>query len=87
MANFVLARDGVLIITSDHGNAEEMINLRTGAVDTEHNESPVPLIITFSELRGMNIQLPQGLLADVSPTILGIMKIPKPSQMTGRSLL
>ncbi len=83
----ILALGGCLLITSDHGNAEEMINLRTGEMDTEHNASPVPFIIVYSELHGQNTQLPQGLLADVAPTILGLLKIPKPSQMTGRSLL
>jgi len=61
---------GGVIITSDHGNAEEMINLRTGETDTEHNISPVPCIFILKELQGTNIQLPRGLLADVAPTIL-----------------
>lgn len=83
----VLASGGCLIITADHGNAEEMVNLRSGAKDTEHNISPVPFIVITNELKGQNVQLPQGLLADVAPTILSILQIPKPSQMTGRSLL
>lgn len=83
----ILQMGGCLIITADHGNAEEMINLRTGEKDTEHNPSPVPFILAYPELRGINTQLPQGLLADVAPTILSLAKIPKPSQMTGRSLL
>lgn len=87
LARAVLDVGGGLIITSDHGNAEEMINLRTGEVDTEHNINPVPCILVLKELQGNNIQLPQGLLADVAPTILGILQIPKPSQMTGRNLL
>ncbi len=78
---------GGLIITADHGNAEELINLRTGQRDTEHNLSPVPAVLVFNELRGINIQLPQGLLADIAPTILASLQIPKPSTMTGRSLL
>jgi 2,3-bisphosphoglycerate-independent phosphoglycerate mutase len=83
----VLAAGGGLIVTADHGNAEEMINLRTGEVDTEHNISPVPAILIFKELEHKAQQLPQGLLADIAPTILGVLQIPKPSQMTGRSLL
>jgi len=78
---------GGIIITADHGNAEEMVNFRTGEIDTEHNLNPAPCILAFTELRGSNIQLQLGLLADVAPTILAILKIPKPSQMTGRSLL
>ncbi len=83
----ILSAGGGIIITADHGNAEEMINLRTGERDTEHNINPVPAIFVFSELQGNNVQLPQGLLADISPSILGILQIPKPSQMTGRNLL
>ena len=87
LANAVLSAGGGMIVTADHGNAEEMLNLRTGEVDTEHNLSPVPAIFIFKELAGQNAQLPQGLLADIAPTILATMQIPKPSQMTGRSLL
>ena len=87
LSKTLLAMGGCFIITADHGNAEEMINLRTNIIDTEHNLSPVPFVVVASELRGANVQLPQGLLADVSPTILSILQIPKPSQMTGRSLL
>ncbi len=87
LAKTVLAAGGGLIVTADHGNAEEMINLRTGEPDTEHNISPVPAIFIFKELEGNAQQLPQGLLADIAPTVLGVLQIPKPSQMTGRSLL
>lgn len=87
VAKTVITMGGCLIITSDHGNAEEVINFKTGEEDTEHNANPVPFIVIFQELMGVNVQLPQGLLADVAPTILGLLKIPKPSQMTGRSLL
>lgn len=82
-----LAKGGGILITADHGNAEQMLNPQTKAIDTEHNINPAPLIICTNELRGKNIQLKQGILADVSPTILGILNIPKPSQMTGRNLL
>ena len=83
----VFSQGGGLVITSDHGNAEEMINLRTGEDDTEHNVNPAPCIFAISEFRGYNLQLPQGLLADLAPSICAILKIPKPSQMTGRNLL
>ncbi|KKU96031.1 MAG: 2,3-bisphosphoglycerate-independent phosphoglycerate mutase [Candidatus Gottesmanbacteria bacterium GW2011_GWA1_48_13] len=86
LSQAVLAVGGVLLITADHGNAEEMINRTTGGVDTEHNSNPVPLIIVGDAYRTAN-QIPQGILADVSPTILGLLKIPAPSQMTGRNLL
>ncbi|MBI3282754.1 2,3-bisphosphoglycerate-independent phosphoglycerate mutase [Candidatus Curtissbacteria bacterium] len=82
-----LAKGGGILITADHGNAEQMINPQTKQKDTEHNGNPAPMIICINELRGNNVQLSQGLLADVAPTILGILGIPKPSQMTGRNLL
>ena len=83
----VFAKGGGLVVTSDHGNAEEMINLRTGEIDTEHNINPSPCIFVFEQLRGQHCLFPQGLLADLAPTILSLLQIPKPQQMTGRSLL
>ena len=87
LSDTILSVGGGLIITSDHGNAEEMINLRTGEDDTEHNINPAPCIFVINELKGNSQQLPQGLLADVAPSILALLKIPKPSQMTGRNML
>lgn len=87
LSKAVLGAGGGMIITADHGNAEVMINIGSGQPDTEHNISPVPALFLFNELLGQNLQLPQGLLADIAPTILGLLQIPKPSQMTGRSLL
>lgn len=87
LANFVLAYQGLLIITADHGNAEEMINLATGEIDTEHSTNPVPFIAISHEFTGRNQGLRSGILADVAPTILSAMRIPVPSSMTGRNLL
>jgi len=83
----VNAHNGVLVITADHGNAEEMINNETGEVDTEHSTYPVPLLIIGNQYQNKGIMLPSGILADVSPTILHIMNIPKPDSMTGRALI
>lgn len=83
----VLAAGGTILITADHGNAEQMLNPESKQIDTEHNLNPAPLIICANEFRGKNVQLHQGILADVAPTILGMLNIPKPSQMTGRNLL
>ena len=77
---------GVTVITADHGNVEEMIDPVTGEVDTEHSSNPVPFIVVGNQFRQVNL-LSQGILADVSPTILAIMKIEKPDLMTGRNLL
>ncbi len=73
------------IITSDHGNAEELINLDTNQMDTEHSFNPVPLII--SGIPTSTNKLKYGSLKDIAPTILEIMGIPIPSEMTGLSLL
>ena len=83
----ILSVGGYAVITADHGNVEEMLNLQTGEVDTEHSVNPVPLIIVGQPFQGHYQQLPPGILADVAPTILKLMNIPKPNQMTGKSLV
>lgn len=80
-----LMMGGALIIIADHGNAEEMINLQTGKVDTEHSTNPVPFIFISKEAKPRELSL--GILADVAPTSLAILGIRKPSSMTGRNLL
>ncbi len=83
----ILAVNGTAVITADHGNTEELINLQTGEVDTEHSANPVPLIIANNQFKGKTKNLPPGILADIAPTILKLLKIPKPQSMTGKSLL
>jgi 2,3-bisphosphoglycerate-independent phosphoglycerate mutase len=95
----ILDKGGVAIITADHGNAESMINLQTGQIIKEHTANPVPLIVVGQQYQGINIGWqdspshdlslvqPQGILSDVAPTILKIMNIDKPKDMTGRSLI
>ena len=80
-----LANGGIVCITGDHGNAEELINRETGEVDTEHSKNPVPCILIK---RGAALKIrSSGILADVAPTILDLMGIKKPKLMTGKSLL
>lgn len=79
------AQEGVVIITADHGNVEEMINTKTGEIDTEHSLNPVPVIIIDPALPRQ--QLPYGALKDIAPTVLHLMNIPQPAEMTGKSLL
>ena len=88
----ILKLNGTLVITADHGNIEEMINLETGEIDKEHSNKPVPFWIVGPDnkrIAGRNLMqiTSQGILADVAPTILEIMGIPKPKEMTGASLL
>jgi len=80
------AMDGHLVVTADHGNVEQMIDVTTGAIETEHSTNPVPFIIAGKDLKGFR-ELPRGVLADVAPTILDVMGIRPPADMTGRSLL
>lgn len=95
IADVVINKNGALIITSDHGNSEEMVNSSTGEKDTEHNIYPVPFIVISSELKNKKegysfkeaITNPVGSLSDIAPTILEIMKVEKPKEMEGISLL
>ena len=76
--------DGVLLITADHGNAEQMIDYKTGEPYTAHTTNPVPLAIVG--LPG-NKKVKEGRLADLAPTMLDIMGLEKPDEMTGESLI
>lgn len=76
-----------ICITADHGNAEQKINPTTGQISTEHTANPVPFIVIDKEYEGKPVHLQKGILADVAPTILGLLGLDKPSTMTGRNLL
>lgn len=87
IVNAVVAKGGVVMITADHGNVEELINNETGSVDTEHSAYPVPLMIIGKQYINQAVMLPSGILADIAPTMLKIMGISKPPSMTGRALI
>lgn len=87
LANFALAYGGAMVITSDHGNAEEMINMDTKEIDTEHSVNRVPFIVVSKDFEGKAYTLRSGKLADVAPTILSMLGITPPSSMTGVNLL
>ena len=80
----VLAHDGTLIITADHGNCEQMIDYKTGEPHTAHTTNPVPLILVSNN---ENYKVKSGKLADLAPTLLEILGIEKPAEMTGESIL
>jgi len=80
-----LKKDGAVIITADHGNAEEMIDLQTGQPDTKHSTNPVPCVIAQKGLTGRELTV--GGLSDVAPTMLRLMGLDIPAEMTGRDLL
>jgi 2,3-bisphosphoglycerate-independent phosphoglycerate mutase len=79
----VQATGGALFITADHGNADEMLE-DDGSPDTAHSLNPVPVIITVD---GVGPLREGGILADVAPTLLKLLGIAQPAEMTGRSLL
>lgn len=99
IVNATLLAGGMMFITADHGNAEELLNLQTQTIDKEHSTNPVPFIIISKDLEGGGVQPvegmgvdltllpPVGVLGDVAPTILRFMGLKQPEEMTGKSLL
>lgn len=95
----VLAKNGALVITADHGNGEEVVNLQTGQIDKEHSNNPVPFLIAAKDLLGragpagdppegdLSLLPPIGMLADVAPTVLKLMGLGQPPEMTGQPLV
>jgi 2,3-bisphosphoglycerate-independent phosphoglycerate mutase len=80
----VLNAGGVAMVTADHGNSEKMIDSR-GGPHTAHTSFPVPLILADDDFKGK--LRGGGILADIAPTILEYLNIPKPGEMTGESLI
>lgn len=83
IVKLIIEKGGKVMITADHGNAEEMIDESTGKVITAHTTNMVPCIVIGEG----DIKLREGILADIAPTILDMMGIEKPSEMTGESLI
>ncbi len=77
-------KGGVAIVTADHGNAERMIEELTGQAHTYHTTNPVSLFVIGNEYTKLR---PRGILADVAPTILDLLGVTQPEEMTGRSLI
>ena len=78
------AQKANLLITADHGNAEQMIDYKTGEPHTAHTTNLVPLVLVSEK---ETVKLKEGKLADLAPTILDLMGIEKPEEMTGESLI
>lgn len=91
----VSQKDGVLIITADHGNAESLVYRGSGEAETRHDDSPVPFylvgrqyqIAKTPERLAQETADVSGILGDIAPTILELMDIPQPPEMSGKSLL
>ena len=81
----VRQKAGAMLITADHGNAEMMIDPATGGPHTAHTTNPVPFIVV-SENSKQFLLKPDGSLRDISPTVLGMLDLPKPKEMTGQDL-
>ena len=92
----VLARNGTIVITADHGNAEELLTYpvasffvtsKGGSINTEHSNNPVPVYIINKRFQGKKLKRLEGNLADVASTILAMMGMQKPQEMIGKNLL
>jgi 2,3-bisphosphoglycerate-independent phosphoglycerate mutase len=81
----VLERGGTLLITSDHGNCELMVDPETGAPHTAHTTNPVPIFWLSRDIAGRRLR--DGGLDDLAPTVLELLGLPVPEKMTGRSLI
>ena len=84
VASEVLKVDGTLIIIADHGNCEQMIDYTTGDPHTAHTTNPVPIILVTNN---KELKVKEGRLADIAPSMLDIMGLEKPLEMTGESLI
>jgi 2,3-bisphosphoglycerate-independent phosphoglycerate mutase len=85
LSNAVTAVGGVLLITADHGNAEQMTDPGTGQAHTAHTMNRVPAVLVNAP--SWAAALDDGRLSDVAPTLLALLDLPQPAQMTGRSLI
>jgi len=79
--------NGTILVTADHGNVEEMINLKTSEIDTEHSTNSVPFILVNNYLQNKVKLRSGGVLGDIAPTILELLGLSKPKEMKGKSLI
>ena len=92
-----LKEDICLMITADHGNIEELLDIRSGGINKEHSTNPIPLMLIAEQFRrqqpkeggviSLSGVIPVGVLSDVAPTMLELLGLEKPVEMTGISLL
>jgi 2,3-bisphosphoglycerate-independent phosphoglycerate mutase len=83
IADAITEAGGALLFTADHGNCEQMRDPETGGPHTAHTTNPVPVVL----MGGGDVTLSEGRLADLAPTVLALMGLAQPAEMTGRSLL
>jgi 2,3-bisphosphoglycerate-independent phosphoglycerate mutase len=82
----ILAHDGIALVTADHGNVEEMMDYQMGLPKTSHTNNPVEFIYVANDYRGIKLR-PRGILSDIAPTVLFLLGIPKPPEMTSENLI
>jgi 2,3-bisphosphoglycerate-independent phosphoglycerate mutase len=89
LAEAVNNAGGALLITADHGNVEQMSDQKTGQPHTAHTTNPVPVMLVGGAEPGRNapLRLHDGRLADVAPTLLELLGLPQPPEMTGHTLI
>ncbi|MBL8030367.1 MAG: 2,3-bisphosphoglycerate-independent phosphoglycerate mutase [Candidatus Doudnabacteria bacterium] len=97
VADAALAAGAALLITADHGNVEEMISVKTGEIDKDHTTNPVPCLFISNEWKfkipankryeDLASEMPGGVISDIAPTILSLLNLPRPEEMTGINLL
>jgi 2,3-bisphosphoglycerate-independent phosphoglycerate mutase len=85
LAEAVLEKEGSLLVTADHGNCELMVDPKSGEPHTAHTTNPVPIFWIAKDAIGRRLR--DAGLADLAPTVLDLMGLPKPEDMTGRSLI
>ncbi len=93
----VLAIDAALIITADHGNIEQMLNLKTGEIDKDHTTNPVPFLVIANEFKyntpkisnylSLSARVPDGVISDIAPSVLALLGAEKPKEMGGINLI
>ena len=91
----ILQQNGTILVTADHGNAEEIVNLKTGEIDKEHSNFPVPFIVVNNALKNktqplsndiLHQQQISGVLSDIAPTVLSFLKLRPNEEMNGINL-
>jgi 2,3-bisphosphoglycerate-independent phosphoglycerate mutase len=87
LAQAIDSTGGVMMITADHGNAECLHDADAGQAHTAHTLNPVPCLIVGAAMEQSPKQLGHGILADIAPTLCGLLGLPVPKEMTGRDLL
>ena len=82
----VLELNGKILITSDHGNCDQMVDYSTGEVRTSHSKVPVECVFISNDIKGTNM-ISHGKLSDIGPTVLKLMRLPIPKEMTATNLI